>query len=184
MTADADAHFRRHWWKYLLAVLLTWIPLAWFDLPLQNRSAPVGIISLELAFTPRRFDEIVATWDEVARVSAWYSLVVDLAFMVAYALALRAWARAVGQRLLAESPIVGRWGDKVGAGALLAGVCDLMENIALAVALGPGGSDPWASVASSFAALKFFLLIVALFYALNGAIAAWMAKARGLSATR
>lgn len=169
--------------RRFLWVVLTWIPLAWFDGPLRTEVAPFGIVSFELAATAERAASIMASWNAEARDAAWGSLVVDYAFMLAYGAWLAAWVRLSGETLGRMSALVGRVARGLAVGMWVAAGLDAVENAALFVVLdagvdgtpiGPG----WIAVASAAASLKFLLVVMGLFFGTSAAFARWTGAVR------
>ncbi len=161
------------------------------DKPLQTPAAPCGIVSFELAASPRvskvmidlrlfcpkarealpllespeSSKRMVDSWDADARLSAAFSLGLDYLFMPIYAFAL-----AFGA-LLAMGKFSG-WIKSLGAvagwGAFGAALFDMVENYALwRVLLGDVDSS-FPEVAAFCASIKFILFFLALFYGLAG----------------
>jgi len=143
-----------------------------FDRPLRTAAAPQGIVSFELAGDGARAGEILASWDEGARVSAGLSLGMDYLFLLAYSLSI-----GLGCVLLAGLPVNSGTGLAVLAGPLawaqiIAALLDAVENAALIRILQAAGqaagqgADPssWAALARGCAVPKFVLVLLGLVY--------------------
>ncbi len=140
-------------------------------MPMQTPAAPSGIVSFELAGTLEKAQQILASWDINARLSAAFSLGLDYLFMPAYSTAIGlacVMAGAVLQKrrwpLAGLAPILA-WG------AWLAALFDAVENVALARLLFGALVSPWPEIARGCAVFKFALVIAGLIYALLGFIA-------------
>ncbi len=168
---------RRHvmyQWLFWPALILTLIIFAAFrivDAPLQNPSAPSGIVSFELAGSVAKAQGMIDSWDTEAQHYAAFGLGLDYLFMVSYAL-------AIGLGCLRAADVLGRrWIRLAGLGRLLAwgmgvaALLDAVENFALMKMLLAGAaSAPWPALAAGCAAIKFGLVIAGLIYGLAGAL--------------
>jgi hypothetical protein len=147
--------------------------------PLINATAPLGIVSFELARTPQASAAILASWDASAQRFAAFGLGLDYLFMLAYAGALAlACLKAAAVLQRCRWPLSG-WGRYAAWGVAAAALLDAIENVALSVILlGQQPLAPWPQLAAVCAALKFALLFLALvyvFYALAAALASRLA---------
>lgn len=113
-----------------------------------------GIVALELAFTEARFAQIVRDWGEVGRAAAIEQVWWDFVWIPAYCLTLWSALR------LAGAP-TSLWTRRAAAGVLLAGACDVVENIGLLRALSASSTGVVVPVISLMATVKFALLLVA-----------------------
>ncbi|HEX4070778.1 MAG TPA: hypothetical protein VHX68_06395 [Planctomycetaceae bacterium] len=160
-----------------------WYALRSLDAPLVRPQSQMGIVSLQLAHTPERSQEILAAWDKSARENAQSGLLLDFLFPVCYSTALTIvcfWAAALfrdrGYRKtgwLAASIAWLQWP---------AALFDYVENIALWVELRGTVADPWPAIAFYCASIKF-LLIAAAFCILVAAVVIWIFRMRALSRT-
>jgi|GEM_PF-6963753 len=156
-----DNRFVRYWWIVGLAALVA-------GATTTATAAGFPILELEFAWTAQRADEALAgaDLDAVRATILW-----DFVFLVLYASALY-----LGS-LWASSRFVSDWLSKVGpyiaVGALLAGIFDFIENVAML-----GYVNGWSDgsvllvVAGVMATLKFLLVFVAFVYVVSGAVAA------------
>jgi hypothetical protein len=159
LRAPRPARLRQVTGLALLATVLLYIVFGIHDRPL----APFSIVSYELAFTPARALAMFNAWGEAGRRVARESLLIDFAFMPAYALAL-------GGLALAEARLAAGQMQRIGLAITLApvmaAVFDVVENLALLAAL----SQPAAPsagmllVAGVCAVVKFALIIAAVVY--------------------
>ena len=170
--------------KPLFIMLLIWalvlmVVMQVLGRPLQTEAAPAGIVSFELAGSPDRAMQILASWDPHYNPTLGYSVVefytaplyaafglgLDYLFMPSYAAAI-----ALGV-LLAAGRHKG-WFTSLGAilgwGALAAALLDAVENIALWRELLGAILSPWPMVAATCARVKFALILLGIAYALAG----------------
>jgi len=135
-------------------------------MPLRTDSAPLGIVSMQLAGNAVNTGIILQSWGPAGRESAWLNLIVDFPYLVTYGwllLALCRLAASVGDGRMAS---LGRW---CAAGAVLAAMCDAVENIALLHELHAGAGNFAAGIAWGFASVKFLLLAIVGLYLLSAA---------------
>jgi hypothetical protein len=139
---------------------------------LAGEGTELAIVSLEFAATPARAARILGLWQERGALGAAITNVrLDYLFLIAYSTFLSL-AAAMASDVLHHRPRLARLGVLLAWGALAAGLLDAIENVGLLVMLGDpghvGGAASW--VAAACAAPKFALVILALIYALAGAI--------------
>ncbi|WP_163996959.1 hypothetical protein [Pyxidicoccus caerfyrddinensis] len=138
------------------------------------------IIALEFIWTPERARALLDAWGPVKHSAAWDSVVLDFAFIPAYA------ALLMGLVLLVARGSSGRL-QRLGLGLALmpwvAGLFDVVENLCLLRILDvPVSQLPSASltvVAGVCAALKFALVIACALYVLWGGAAWAVGRVRG-----
>jgi hypothetical protein len=137
------------------------------DPPLQTEAAPQGIVSFELAGSQLKADEIIASWDDTARLYAAFGLGFDFLFMPVYAAAIALGVLLSAGRHPGRFATVGVW---VGWGAFVATIFDAAENTCLFNLLLGNSGPNFAGMAALYAALKFGLILLGIVYALVG----WM----------
>lgn len=137
------------------------------DAPLQTDYAPSGIVSFELAGSPRNAAHIVLTWSEQATLNAAFGLGIDYLFMPVYALAL-------GFGTLLAAGRHGGWLRSLeavaGYGAFAAALFDAVENYALFQVMSGAFNSSYPMIAAVCAALKFGLLAFGLLVAVAGGV--------------
>ena len=135
------------------------------DAPLKTDAAPNGIVSFELAGSSEKANAIIQSWDARAQRFAAFGLGLDYLFMPVYALAI-----SLGVLMAARKH--GGFFEKIGAyigwGALLAALFDAVENLALWQLLNGTTTALSPSIAFFAATIKFFLILVGIFFALTG----------------
>ena len=128
---------RRQFWRALVATAPLALILGWIDLGLHP-----GILPYELAFTAERAAAILEGWGPAGHRLATASLVVDMAFLVAYAALFSSALRwAGGAEPVARLP----W---------IAAGCDALENTALLVMIARGPSALAAGAAGVLASVE------------------------------
>ena len=135
--------------------------------PLNTIAAPYGIVSFELAGSAARADKILNSWDATARERAAFSLGLDFLFIPVYAGTV-----ILGIHMAAEK-IQGRlsaWRSWLTVALILAGLLDIIENIALLTILFQSPVTPLPSIAALCALPKFVLIIIGVVYALTGTV--------------
>lgn len=158
---------------FLPALLLTLCLMVIMQLvtrPLSNSIAPMGIVSYELAGSISQSQEILDSWDQVAKIKAGFSLGIDYLFMLAYGITIGLaciWAGEVlGQRgwPLARMAVMLAWG------VALAAALDAVENLSLATMLFSAPRGFWPQIAALCATVKFSLIGLALLFAAYGGL--------------
>jgi hypothetical protein len=147
-----------------LALALTWLVCTLFP-DLTGPASRSGIISLELAWTPARANEIIDAWRKAGRIGrARRSLTVDWAFIACYAttfalLALLA-ARAAGASGLMADADADGYASTLAPAMVAAAVLDVVENRAMLRILTGGANAGRVLLMSTAAATKLMLLLV------------------------
>ncbi|MBM3667551.1 MAG: hypothetical protein FJW90_08770 [Actinobacteria bacterium] len=162
---------RRRWLIVLGAVAIALaIALLAVDPSRKGEGFP-GIVDWEFAASQERAAEILGEWgdegQDAARLSLWLDFLYIAAFGAFFALAAAATrdlAAARGWRRMAEFGPVAFWCALGGA------LADAIEDVFLLIALGGDGGDLAPRLGTSFAALKFALLTIAIAYILAGLV--------------
>jgi hypothetical protein len=131
----------------------------------DQRLSPYSIVSLELAWTAERALEMFEAWGRAGQQVARQSLLIDLAFMPAYAVLF------AGLVVIQARQARGRWqsaGLWLALAPFAAWLFDLVENAALWRVLARPESPPALelTIAGAAAALKFGLLLASVSYLL------------------
>jgi hypothetical protein len=160
---------KRLLWPLVVLVLILMFVFGTTGAPLNTDAAPYGVVSFELAGSLERANAILGSWDSIARERAAFGLGLDFLFIPVYVTAI-----ALGCALASRSLKVRQWPlaalrDLLAWGLLLAGLFDIIENIALTITLFGTPSAPYPQIAAACAATKFTLIFLALVYALYGA---------------
>ena len=129
-----------------------------------------GIIAYELAGTAERVDTILEAWGSEGRAVARRNLILDFAFLFTYGLFLFLAGRALGETLpkpAAFSRFLSHGAHGCAWAGAAAAALDALENTALLVMLGRGGSTLLSAMAYTAAALKFLLVLPAFAFVLG-----------------
>jgi hypothetical protein len=165
----AESRRRRALWLFGGIAVVAFAVLSAIDLRLMEGGAP-GIVPFEVAFSSERAREVLDEWGSEGRAFAVASLLVDYVFILGWALflSLACILAAARQRAgrLARLGAAGAWA------ALLAGLCDALEDAALLGVIASDGDRPLPLVAGIFASAKFLLLGMTLLYLVVALIAA------------
>ena len=138
-------------------------------LPLRTGTAPLGIVSLQLAASPDVATQMLDSWASALRSRVLWTHGLDLVLPFAYALAVGTAATRAAVRVTSVGPSA-----QIAAGAVLvAAFADQVENasMALTIAVGPSWGSVLVTLAS--ATIKFTTLAVAL-----GALGVTLQRAR------
>lgn len=177
--AGLSADRLRKFFPPLLILTLTiMLIMNWVALPLETEAAPYGIISYELAGNASRAANIIASWDESARLHAAFSLGLDFLFLVVYSTTIGlacVWAAGVLRTRrwqLAAMGVPLAWGSWLAAGL------DALENVGLTIILFEGSAIFWAPIARWVAIAKFAIVFAGLTFAFLGLVVYLMTKTR------
>lgn len=136
--------------------------------PLINPSAPLGIISHQLAWTSDNAQLILDSWDEHARLLAAFSLGIDYLFMLFYALTIALATLVVAERQPGKFSYLGSW---AAYGIFIAAILDAVENFGQWQQLFNGQIASWIMILVGICAtIKFTLLITTLSCTLLGKV--------------
>jgi len=156
---------RRGWTVAALFVLTVLVGLICMPSLADMADRGVDIVPYELARTSERAAELNARLGPDGRRSARITLVLDYAFLVAYGLFAAAACLVIAARCAERGrPRLARLGPVFAIGALVAALCDAIENAALLRIAGGNVDQPGPLIAFTFASAKFALLAAALAY--------------------
>lgn len=161
--------------RVLLAVfVLLTVVLAYSGAALVNATAPLGIVSLQLAGTGATAALILGSWGGDGQAAALLNLVVDFPYLVTYGALLALLCRRAARTL----PLHAATGRSCVRAALTAAAFDAVENLALLVQLHGGASDPAATLAFTCAGIKFALLAIVIAYVIFTTLVAVVRRLR------
>ncbi|HVF98235.1 MAG TPA: hypothetical protein VND68_00220 [Chloroflexia bacterium] len=157
-------------------VLVFVLVLSSLDLETPNTVAPHGIVSLEVAGTVQRADAIKAVWTtkfgDLQR--AWLSIAIDFGFILVYSMALGLSCILAHEMFQAKRIGAGvgfpRMGVLLAWGASIAGLLDILENLAMMAMLWSARAEIWPQLSHSFATVKFALVLACLGYSSVGVV--------------
>lgn len=170
----------------LRALLLSLLPLSALmraiivtNTPLENPSAPYGMVSFQLAGSLDLSRAIINSWDQHTRVLAALNLGVDYLYMVAYAFTIGLACVLLARRFANRWPSLTQTGIWLSWGMLVALLLDATENYFLISLLTGAQQAFWPLLARWCALPKFGLVLAALAYlALGGVVALILATRR------
>jgi hypothetical protein len=129
-------------------------------------------LCLQFAWSEVRASEILGNWSAEDKRAVRLNLALDFVFIVIYVTAIAlACALAAGALDAARWPGGGGMGGSFARAIVIAGLLDVLEDVAQLVMLAGYRTQPWPALASVCASLKFFLAAVAILYALYGGTA-------------
>lgn len=147
--------------------------------PLENPSAPYGMVSFQLAGSLDLSRAIINSWDQHTRVLAALNLGVDYLYMVAYAFTIGLACVLLARRFANRWPSLTQTGIWLSWGMLVALLLDATENYFLISLLTGAQQAFWPLLARWCALPKFGLVLAALAYlALGGVVALILATRR------
>jgi hypothetical protein len=166
----------------ILTVLLLFITNA-VGAPLTTTSAPYGIVSFELAFTPARAEQIITSWSQAAQLRASFIQGLDFLFPLVYSAALGLGCLLSASVLSTRGKLFASLGGILAWGLILAAACDYIENVALITELFGRVQSPYPEVAGVCAVIKFTIILLAILYICYGLVIRLLSKSVGLPAT-
>lgn len=144
----------------LVAFALATGVLAYSGAPLVNDTAPLGIVSFQLAGTGASAAAMLSTWDSAGHAAAFLNLVVDYPYLVIYGTLLVLLCRRAA-RTMSVAAVSGRFCVHA---AWAAAAFDAIENAALLAQLNGTANDRAAAIAFTCASVKFVLLAIVITY--------------------
>jgi hypothetical protein len=162
--AKSRPALRAIFFLFLIVTLPAVIVLGKLNEPLQNPTAPQGVVSLELARTMDQQRKVLDSWTEPEQLRLAFSIGLDFLCVIVFIGTL-----AIGCLLLAEaSRRHGNLGPKLGRGLAWAlaimGLFWLAQNVLLAAALFGHVAEASAQITYWCALLKFTVLTASLGY--------------------
>jgi hypothetical protein len=154
----------------LIITILIMVIMNVIGAPLTTLSAPYGIISFELAFSPARAQEIISSWSPDSQLRAAFIQGLDFLFPLVYAAALGLGCLMTANVLRTRRKPLSGLGVPLAWGLLLAALCDYIENVALVVILFGRLQSPLPEIAGVCAIIKFSIILAAIGYTLYGLV--------------
>ena len=154
----------------LMLTVLMMVSMNILGIPLTTPSAPSGIISFELAFTPERAQEIINSWIPEAQLHAAFIQGLDFLFPIIYSSALALGCFMTAHILHVRRKPLRSIGKPLAWGLILAAAFDYLENIALVSELFGKVETPLPQVAAICAVIKFSIIFIAIAYILYGLV--------------
>ncbi len=151
-----------------ILTLLLMVLMNLIGAPLETAAAPYGIISYELAGNSKNALKILASWGEIARQKAAFSLGLDYLFMVVYSTTIGLGCILAGRAMVERDVSLGKVGLPLAWGQWAAAGLDALENIGLVLILFGWDAQLWAPLSRWCAILKFSLIFLGITYSLLG----------------
>jgi len=143
-------------------------------LPAMSTMADHGasLIAFESAGSVARSQEILAGWGDPGKTAAWWQLALDTPFLVGYGLFAAGACAAVARRAAkVGKPRLGRLATLLAWCGPGAAAADLLQNVSLTLVLSGQVAQPWPRIAAICGPVTTILMVLALVFALAGAIA-------------
>lgn len=145
----------------LLLIMTIWLTI--IGEVLVNESAPLGIVSFELAHNKATSVAILDSWSSHAKAIAMLVQGIDFLYLFVYPAFFAVCCYLLGKKLNAIWFVIGRGISFISP---LAGILDAVENYALIQQLFYGANDSMAALAYLTAVPKFAIVILAIVYIL------------------
>jgi hypothetical protein len=167
----------------LIMTILIMVIMNVIGSPLITPSAPSGIVSFELAFSPSHAQKIISSWSPDSQLRAAFIQGLDFLFPLVYSAAL-------GLGCLMTANLLNTWGKPLTGlgvplawGLVVAAMFDYIENIALVAILFGKVQSPFPEIAGICAVIKFTIIIISICYLLYGLVIRMFSSAARRSAT-
>ncbi len=155
----------------LVLSLVVMAVLGTVDAGLRCPSAPLGIVSFEIAGASGA-GPMLAGWSEAQRRDAIFVQGLDYLFLLVYSTALASGALLLGRRHASRSRGLAGLARPAAWALTLAGLFDAIENTPMTVMLRTGEASPTgATISLVFASAKFVLLALGIGYVLIATLA-------------
>ncbi|MBC7849135.1 MAG: hypothetical protein H7Y31_05340 [Chitinophagaceae bacterium] len=161
---------RAFWLFFTIAVLAFLLMSFWGD-GLSSSS----IIDFEIAKTPERAKELMATWTSHYREQLLKAIYIDFVFIIGYAGTLFYTSRIMGHA--SAHPILKKAGDIFSFGAIAAGICDILENFGMLFTIRQKVIGWIVHFTYDMALVKFSLLFIVLMFVVIAGVS-WIFKKR------
>jgi hypothetical protein len=154
----------------LIMTILMMVIMNFIGAPLTTTSAPYGIVSFELAFSPARAQEIINSWSNNAQLRAAFIQGLDFLFPLVYSTALGFGCILAANSLRTRGKKLANIGIPLAWGLVLAAICDYIENITLVILLFGKVQSPFPEIAGVCALIKFSIIFIAIGYIVCGLV--------------
>lgn len=173
-TLLAELQLRRLFYIFLAVSFALLLILNSFGMPLTTPQAPAGIVSFEFSWTIENAQKILDSWGESGKVRAGFIQGFDFLFLTIYPQAFALGCLLASRRLERRDWPGAALGTWFAWGMWMAGLLDVVENIALTFLLLNAMTGLWTLLAGICASVKFSLLLVGLFFSIYGWLAGSM----------
>jgi hypothetical protein len=173
----------RKQWLIVLGALMVAFYVAFGVIERSLPEGTPGVIQYEFVASEDKADEMLAEWGDAGKDDIRLSLWIDYGFMFVYGaffllagFATRDFAKERGKQALAS---VGRWAPWCAVGAA---AFDALENANLLLILGGHARHVAPPLATTFASVKFVLIVIAMGYVVWGLVVRFRARPKSTSA--
>ncbi|RME55959.1 MAG: hypothetical protein D6795_02235 [Deltaproteobacteria bacterium] len=152
----------------LIATVVLTLLMGWLGAPLENETAPLGIVSFELAPDLIASQRIVGSWSIADQHRAAFLNGLDFLFLLLYSTTMALFCLEIARNCGDAHPFLRRVGFLLAWGQWGAALFDVLENVALVWLL---VAIPWQvlpPIARFCAIVKFLLLVLGFGYILFG----------------
>jgi hypothetical protein len=167
----------------LILTILIMVIMNVIGAPLISPTAPNGIVSFELAFTPARAQQMIDSWGIDAQLRGAFIQGLDFLFPLVYSIALGLGCLLTSRVLRSRGKPLSRLGVFIAWGLIIAALCDYIENIALTAELFGKVQSPFPQIAGVCAVIKFTSILVAIAYIIFGLVMRLVSRTNVQSAT-
>ncbi len=174
----SDIDQKRVFGLLVFFLLVAFGVISWLNAPLETNEAPLGIISLELAGTLARAQEIVLSWRGDGHIYAALSIGFDYLFLVLYSCTIALGCALLAKKLRLRSTAMAVAGVALAWLMLAAGLMDSIENYGLIQILLGTSNNSWPTLVRWLAIPKFIIVILAVGYLLLGLTIITFSKSR------
>ena len=157
--------------RELLGWFIVFLGAGAVQLPALGRMAmqDVDIMEFELMWTSTEAMRLLAMLGPDGTSAARQQLFIDFGYLVIYGVLLWKACRLLGARAARRGPTwVAKLAPTFAWTAVIAAVCDAVENVGLLVITYGNTGQPWPALASGYAAAKFILLGVTVLFLMVG----------------
>ncbi len=161
---------------FLTVILMAAIHVT--NLPLENTTAPYGMVSFQLAGNLSGALRILASWNQEAMTSAALNLGIDYLYMVVYSTTIGLGCTLLSRRLAYHSSLLALVGVGLSWGIFAALVLDALENYMLILLLFGDRQIIFPVIARWCAIPKFVIVLAALTYLVSGGVFALAIRSR------
>ena len=144
--------------------------------PLTTASAPAGIVSFELAFSPGNARQMLSSWDQEALLKASFIQGLDFLFPLVYSTSLGLGCLLAARSLCDKGKPLPGLGRITAWGLVLGALFDYIENIALLAVLFGSPRSPFPEIAGVCALIKFTIIFFTIAYMIYGLIMKLLVK--------
>ncbi len=167
LSSCSQKECQRILWLLVALSALIMLVFGFTGMPLNTDAAPYGIVSFEIAGSVARAEQILNSWNAPARERAVFSLGLDFLFIPVYVGAVILGIHRAADKIQGH---LKTWRSWLTWALLLAGLLDIIENIALLTILFISPIEPLPLIVKFCALPKFAFILTGVIYALFGTV--------------